>query len=124
MDVSLETEMKADAIVIAYLQDVEVAKNFYRALSNMRWRKIIVARDAHKQTIAKLKGEELGVWSCSWRYAAGVIADIRNTHYNTTEDYMDFYCSGSEGEVTSPVKECFNRMGWEPYPWPPEDDNV
>ena len=69
-------------------------------------------------TLARLKGEEPGVWSCSWRYSGGIIADIRNTHYNTKEDYMNFYCSAEEGVVTDTVKECFERMGWEKYPWP------
>jgi hypothetical protein len=120
LDVDLEAEMKKDAIVAAYLKDVEIAKDFYRALCNMRWKK----KDwltPHDMTVARLKGDEPGVWSCSWRYAGGIIADIRNLHYNTTEDYMDFYCSGSESDISDIVKECFNRMGWIPYPWPPED---
>ena len=35
-------------------------------------------------------GEE---WSCSWRYAGGIVADIRNVG----ESYIDFYCSGIGG---------------------------
>ena len=29
-------------------------------------------------------------WSCSWRYAGGLVADLRNMG----EDYLDWYCSG------------------------------
>ena len=32
-------------------------------------------------------------WSCSWRYAGGIVADIRNVG----ESYIDWYCSGIGG---------------------------
>lgn len=115
----LEAEMTKDAIVIAYLRDKEVAVQFYSALSNMRWKKIDMLPD-DERIIEKLKGIDSDIWSCSWRYAGGIIADIRNVAYNTKEDYMDFYCSGNEGVVSDLVRECFYRMGWEPCPW---DDN-
>lgn len=123
MDVicNLEVEMAKDAIVITYLQDRDVAVEFYSALCNMRWQKNNAIPE-DQQIIEKLKGIESSIWSCSWRYAGGIIADIRNANYNTKEDYMDFYCSGNEGNVTDLVKECFKRMGWEPYPW--EDDGI
>ncbi len=122
MDVNLEKEMADDAIVIAYLRDKDIATDFYRALCNMRWKKLVMANDVHEQTIAKLKGEEPGVWSCTWRGAGRIIAEIRNAHYNTKEDYMDFYCSGDESRVSDTVNECFERMGWIAYPW--GDDGV
>jgi hypothetical protein len=68
-------------------------------------------------------------WSCSWRSAGGIVADLRNCN----EDYMDWYCSGiigeeldandsrfgyvSEGEVTDEVLADFSRLGWKPFPW-------
>jgi len=117
MDVDLEKEMKEDAIVIQYLQDKEIATDFYRALCNMRWKKKD-NRSLEEQTFDKLKGEN-NIWSCSWRYAGGIIADIRNAHYTrgNLEDYIDYYCSGQESQVTELVKECFYRMGWTPFPW-------
>lgn len=113
---SLEREMAKDAIVIAYLKDENTAGEFYSALCNMRWRKLSILSE-DERIIDKLKGVESDVWSCSWRYAGGIIADIRNANYNTTEDYMDFYCHGNEGWVSDLVKECFNRMGWVEHPW-------
>lgn len=108
---NLEKDMENDAIVIAYLKNEETARDFYRALSNVTWYKISTSSEDEK-IIEKLKGEDDASWSCSWRYAGGVVADIRNKHYNTTEGYIDFYCSGNEGYVSEEVEECFKRMGW------------
>lgn len=117
----LGEDMAKDDIVIAYLGNVDTAKLFYRSLCNMQWEKINSLPE-DERIIEKLKGIDSNLWSCSWRYAGGVIADIRNANYNTKEDYMDFYCSGNEGDVADVVKECFERMGWKPKPW--DDDEL
>lgn len=122
MDISLEKEMKEDVVVIAYLENKQIGVTFYRALCNMQWKKRNFLT-TEEQTIAKLKGIQPDVWSCSWRYAGGIIADIRNKHYNANEDYLDFYCSGQEGFVHTIVKECFDRMGWEPVEWDQPHNN-
>ncbi len=105
--------MSKDAVVIAYLEDREIAADFYRALCNVDW---LAPKNLSEEEIIieRLKGNTNDIYSCSWRYAGGIIADIRNDHYNTTENYMDFYCAGDEGTVTDLVRECFARMGWEP----------
>lgn len=118
---NLSDEMAKDKLVIFYLKHKEMAIEFYQALSNMRWKKIN-AFGEDEYIIDRLKGVRNDVCSYSWRAAGGIVADIRNTNYNTKEDYMDFYCSGGEGNVSERVKECFARMGWEPYPW--DDDDV
>lgn len=107
----LEAEMKKDAIVIAYLANEDIAKDFYAALCNVEWKKIVDIPD-DERIINKLKGIDPHIWGCSWRYSGGIIADIRNANYNKSEIYMDFYCSGNEGVVSDIVRECFNRMGW------------
>lgn len=119
MDISLEKDMKADPQIVSLCGEEEVARDFYRALCNMRWRKLD-HRAEDEQIVDKLKGEEPDVWSCSWRYAGGIIADIRNDHHGKSEDYMDFYCSGDEGKVTELVDGHFERLGWKQYPWPDE----
>ena len=46
-------------------------------------------------------------WSCSWRYAGGIIADMREEG-----DYLDWYCSGNEGLVAEVVKDDLYELGW------------
>ena len=103
----LEKDMAKDATVISYLSDREIAKEFYAAMCNMRWKKIDELPE-DERIINKLKGIDPSVWSCSWRHAGGIIADIRTANYNLSEDYMDFYCSSNEGFVSERVEKCFN----------------
>lgn len=86
--------------------DKAFAQSVYAALCNMRW-----AHDGLDEP-----------WSCSWRYAGGIIAEIRDEG-----DYLDWYCSGiwnddgtPEGEVTPEVAEALSELGWSPSPWPKE----
>ena len=39
-------------------------------------------------------------WSCSWRYAGGIVADMQGKG-----DYIDWYCSGSGGLATYDAEE-------------------
>jgi len=84
-------------------QDDEFAQECYAALCNMQWQNI---KDPGK------------VYGCSWRYAGGLIAEIRRCG----ENYLDWYCSGidggtPEGEVTSRVREAFKLLGWKELPY-------
>lgn len=100
------------------------AQNIYAALCNQQWQK--------NDVWPLLKGE---VWSCTWRYAGGIVADMTEKG-----DYIDWYCSGiggpdgggsevdtemdavalaqklfvSEGTVTDEVREDFFKLGWIP----------
>ncbi len=44
----------------------------------------------------------------TWRAVAGVVADLRGRG----EDYLDFYCSGGEGEITRRVAAAMDALGW------------
>ena len=46
-------------------------------------------------------------WSCSWRYAGGIVADMQEKG-----DYIDWYCSGNEGEIFRDVEQDLNQLGW------------
>lgn len=80
------------------LQNEQFACKLYSALCNMRW---------------KNKSNPSEVYSCSWRYAGGLVADLRDKG----EDYLDFYCSGNEGVVDEEIRELLDELGWEPFPW-------
>lgn len=70
-----------------------LAVDVYRALSNVEWRH-----------------EDGSRYSCSWRSAGGLVAEIRGAG----EDYLDFYCSGREGTVTDEIAEALSAHGWHP----------
>lgn len=81
-------------------------------------------------------------WSCSWRHAGGVVADMIGKG-----DYIDWYCSGMggmngaydpdsedfptwqkrtgyvpEGTVTDEVRADLDRLGWIVTPYKDSDD--
>ena len=63
----------------------------YSALCNTTWRK-----DAGGP-----------VWSCSWRHAGAVVANLR-----AEGDYLDWYCSMGEGLVDEQVMAEIEAIGW------------
>lgn len=96
------------------------AQNLYAAMCNRQFQKLDV--------MPVLKDER---WSCSWRYAGGIIADMQQKG-----DYIDWYCSGmgglnrefegeetneqwrvrtkyvSESVVTDEIREDLKQLGW------------
>jgi len=104
------------------------AQNLYAAMCNMQWRK--------REMWPELKEQN---WSCSWRYAGGIIADMRQEG-----DYIDWYCSGMggltqeydgeetneqwqartgyvpESVVTEEIERDLNQLGWTPIPYDDE----
>jgi hypothetical protein len=83
MDANLERDMKdARWFVDKVRASDSYAQNLYAALCNNTFQKL--------EVLPVLKDE---VWSCTWRYAGGVVADIR-----CEGDYMDWYCSGIHGD--------------------------
>jgi hypothetical protein len=85
MNHSLEQDIKASDWMVAKIKNSKVyAQNLYAAMCNNEF--------IHYDVLSILKED---TWRCSWRYAGGIMADIRGGD----EDYMDYYCSGIRNEV-------------------------
>jgi len=93
------------------------AQNIYAALCNNDFTKLAVMPILKEQK-----------WSCSWRHAGGIVADMQGKG-----DYIDWYCSGigglggfndnetydiskngyvPEGTVTEEIQEDLQKLGW------------
>ena len=84
-DNNLEYDLRSTDWILAKARASEsYSQNLYAALCNNEFRKI--------EIVAILRDDR---WSCSWRYAGGIIADMLGKG-----DYMDWYCSGIRGGVT------------------------
>jgi hypothetical protein len=82
------------------------AQNLYAAMCNRDWQ---------EQAVWPILKDE--TWSCSWRSAGGLIAELRGEG-----DYMDWYCSGmqdmpgyvAESHVTDEIRQDLALIGWRP----------
>jgi hypothetical protein len=107
MKPDLEKDLfKSDTIVEKCKHSDIYSQNLYAALCNNRF---------------FYNDEE---WSCSWRYAGGIVADLRSNG----EDYMDWYCSGigdvngnyvGESVVTDEIRLDLMKLGWIVKPYEP-----
>lgn len=76
---NMEYDLRStDWILQKVRADEAYAQNLYAAMCNNDFQK--------NEFMPLLAGK---TWSCSWRYAGGIIADMRQEG-----DYIDWYCSG------------------------------
>jgi len=112
----LEQDLLNSDHMLAKVRASEVyAQNLYAAMCN---------RDFQRNDTWPILTDQR--WSCSWRHAGGIIADMRETG-----DYMDWYCSGirndgyqndtdiaypngfvPESEVTEEIRKDLLQLGW------------
>jgi len=116
----LEHDLRSTEWICAKVRNSDAyAQNLYAAMCNMRFQ---------RQDVLPILRDEF--WSCSWRHAGGIIADMRESG-----DYMDWYCSGigeglgngdadgsrgyvPEATVTDEVRADLLKLGWVPCEWP------
>ena len=127
---NMEYDLRSAKWICDKVKDSEnYAQNLYAAMCNMEFQKLDV--------IPILKDQR---WSCSWRHAGGIIADMREKG-----DYIDWYCSGignkeagfgldgytptpdpdgrdyvPEGVVTEEIKMDLKQLGWIAVEWKEE----
>jgi hypothetical protein len=124
---NLEYDLRSTDWILEKARGDEVyAQNLYAAICNNKFQKLDV--------MPILKDQR---WGASWRYAGGIIADMREEG-----DYIDWYCSGirnndplepgewegwtleqqtyykegqafvSESAVTDEIREDLKKLGW------------
>lgn len=124
---NLEYDLRSTDWILQKVKNSDsYAQNLYAAMCNNEFQK--------SDTWCILSDKE---WSCSWRYAGGIIADMQEKG-----DYIDWYCSGirndaydveidlsdltdqkkqyiisskkfvSEGVVTDEIRDDLKKLGW------------
>lgn len=82
---NLEYDLRTTEWILEKVRNSEAyAQNLYASMCNT---------DFVKNDVWPLLSEKK--WSCSWRYAGGIIADMRQKG-----DYIDWYCSGIKNKLT------------------------
>lgn len=90
---NLEHDLRTTDWILQKARSSKVyAQNLYAALCNNEFQL--------KEVWPILKDQR---WSCSWRYAGGIIADMREEG-----DYMDWYCSGIR-DASEPTEAEWNK---------------
>lgn len=106
---NLERDIRSTFWIINKVRRQEIyAQNLYAALCNNEY--------APRDVWGILTNVH---WDCTWRYAANIVAEIRED-----DSYIDWYCSGTgfqgtdftgfveESYVTPEIEDDFNRIGW------------
>lgn len=95
---NMEEALRNDTEFLALLKDEIIACAAYQSFCNE-----VYINDERER------------FSCSWRYAGGLIAELRNEG----EDYIDYYIDFVKGELfdqTEPhkntIQQIYNRLGW------------
>jgi len=102
---NLEYDLRSTDWILKKVRESDTyAQNLYAAICN---------NDFIKNDVWPILQQE--TWACSWRYAGGIVADMREQG-----DYIDWYCSGigaddgmvCESVVTDEIREDLLKLGW------------
>jgi len=106
---NLEYDLRSTEWICSKVRESQsYAQNLYAAMCNNDFQKLDVMPILRDQR-----------WSCSWRSAGGIVADMRQEG-----DYIDWYCSGimqeghyieshvPESIVTDEIREDLKKLGW------------
>ena len=98
---NMEYDLRSTDWILDKVRASEVyAQHLYAAMCNNEFQKL--------EVMPILRDEK---WSCSWRYAGGIVADMR-----MTGDYIDWYCSGIKGDsYTDDDLETLNQESQERF---------
>lgn len=103
---NMEYDLRSTVWILEKTRNSHVyAQNLYAALCDNDF----IKNDVWNQLLGD-------TWCCSWRYAGGIIADMREMG-----DYVDWYCSGisqydpnyiPEGMITKEIRNDLLKLGW------------
>lgn len=92
---NMEYDLRTTAWILEKVRMSDAyAQNLYAAMCN---------RDFVRNDVWPLLKEEK--WSCSWRHAGGIIADMKGEG-----DYIDWYCSGIRGDREVLSNDAFQAL--------------
>ena len=107
IDVLLEIDVQGALQIKKNVQDAVYIFILPPSMEILRTRLQGRASDTPEEIMRRLQKVKEEVWSCSWRYAGGILADIMGEG-----DYMDWYCGGLEGTVDEEVEQDLYNLGW------------
>lgn len=82
---NLEYDLRSNEWILQKVRNSDIyAQNLYAAICN---------NEFTKNDVWPIISDKR--WGCSWRYAGGIVADMRQEG-----DYMDWYCSGIRNELS------------------------
>jgi hypothetical protein len=92
---NMEYDLRSTEWIVGKVKNSEsYAQNLYAAMCNNTFQKM--------DNWCILSDQK---WSCSWRYAGGIVADMKGEG-----DYIDYYCSGIRGEPLDEDSEKFKNL--------------